>query len=192
MSNKTDYLASVNAYFHVYNRGIDHAPIFFSNRNYRYFLTKMRSAVLQESNVQLVANCLMPNHFHILLQQKAEHGMSAFMSHVCNGYAKAVNSEQNRSGHLLEGKYKLKSVDDNRYLLHLSRYIHLNPVRAKLAASVEEWPYSSYGEYIHPDTNSTIVHPEIILNQFANTNEYRTFVEEYQIEDKTMIQKFLF
>ena len=133
----------------------------------------------------------MPNHFHFILHQLQENGLLQFIAKICNGYVKAVNLEQERSGHLFEGKYKLKLIDDNGYLLHLSRYIHLNPVRAGLVSRPEDWRYSSCREFYDIDSEK-FVHKEIVLSQFGNAKEYRKFVEEYRPEDQDRIKKFLF
>ena len=131
MSIKTQYLQSVGEYFHVYNRGVNRERIFFEERNYTYFLRRMRESV-ESSAVTVIAYCLMPNHFHLLLRQEEQYALSDFMKGVCDGYAKAINNARKRSGHLFEGKYKLKHVTDEKYLIHITRYIHMNPVRAQL------------------------------------------------------------
>ncbi len=159
MSYKTKYLAATDAYFHVYNRGVNRTPIFYLNQDYLDFLARTEKALnpvgtigpapgaADSENaggkVEVIAFCLMPNHFHFILHQISENGMSEFMSRLCNGYVKAVNLREGRYGHLFAGKYKMRLVDDNRYLVHLSRYIHLNPVRAGLSRKAEEWTYSS-------------------------------------------------
>jgi REP element-mobilizing transposase RayT len=72
----------------------------------------------------------MPNHFHFVLRQDRPKDLSEFMGNLCKSYAKAINNRLDRSGHLSESKYKLKHVDEEMHLLHLSRYMHLNPVAA--------------------------------------------------------------
>jgi hypothetical protein len=92
---------------------------------------------------------------------------------------------------LFEGKYRLKLIDDNGYLLHLSRYIHLNPVRARLVTKAENWKYSSCREY-YGNGSEQIVHPAIIMGQFENVKGYREFVEEERTGEQEKIKKFLF
>jgi putative transposase len=191
MSYKTEYLASIDSYFHVYNRGVNHASIFFCERNYQNFLERIKKSLRQIEKINVVTYCLMPNHFHLILYQLEEDGLSKFMSQVCNGYVKAINLEQDRTGHLFEGKYRVKLIDDNSYLLHLSRYIHLNPVRARLVSKAEHWQYSSCREY-YGTSSGLIVHPEIVLGQFENVKDYREFIEEENPEDQGSIKKYLF
>ena len=190
MSYKTEYLASIDSYFHVYNRGVNHAPIFFGERHYQNFLDRIKKTLRQTECVNVVTYCLMPNHFHLILYQRKESGLSKFMSNVCNGYVKAINLEQDRTGHLFEGKYKLKLIDDNGYLLHLSRYIHLNTVRAGLVSKAENWRYSSCREY-YGNSTEQIAHPEIVLGQFERVKDYLEFVEE-EPKDQERIKKYLF
>ncbi|MEW5799773.1 MAG: transposase [Bacteroidota bacterium] len=190
MSVKTKHILSSNEYFHVYNRGVERKEIFFSERNYQYFVRRMTDS-LNLTEIEIVAYCLMPNHFHLLLYQKEPERISKFMREVCDGYAKAINKERSRSGHLFEGKYKIKQIDSNEYLLHLSRYIHLNPVRAKLVLYPQDWEFSSCGEYFGV-RESNIISTRVIVTQVGNAEGYRKFVEEYLPRQKEKISRFLF
>jgi REP element-mobilizing transposase RayT len=127
MSYKTEWLKSVDTFFHVYNRGVNKSKIFFSEENYLYFLKKLKK-YQDQFQVIIVCYCLMPTHFHLLLKQLALYAISKFIGLSLNAYAKAINKQQKRSGHLFEGKYKMKLVAQDNYLVHLSRYMHLNPV----------------------------------------------------------------
>ncbi len=190
MSNKTNHIQSSNEYFHIYNRGVNRGTVFFSENNYSFFLARM-GKYLDKNKVKVVAFCLMPNHFHMILQQIEVSGISQYLKSVCNSYVKAVNKEQNRSGHLLEGKYKIKKITDDEYLLHLSRYIHLNPVRAGLAGNALLWKFSSYSEYVN-HSRFPFVSPEVVLSQFKDVSEYQEFVDNYQPAEKLKISDFLF
>lgn len=206
MSVKTKYLASTDSYFHAYNRGVDHARIFFSPDDYQGFLRRLRFGPLPENaaapfqkddarieardNIEIIAYCLMPNHYHFILHQLAANVISELIGRACNGYVKAVNIRLGRSGHLFEGKYKMRLVGDNRDLLHLSRYIHLNPVRAGLVMKPEDWPYSSCRDYYAESVHS-FVHPDVVLEELGGRDCYREFVESYTEEDKGYIEKCL-
>ena len=101
-------------------------------------------------------------------------------------YSKAINKQQKRVGPLYQGPFKAKHVDQEGYLLHLSRYIHLNPVEAGLVKSPEQWAYSSYRDYIGL-RKGTLAKPEIVLSQFTSPDEYRGFVEsEYEAGMKSI------
>ncbi len=98
---------------------------------------------------------------------------------------------KSRTGHLFEGKYKLKHVGEEQYLIHLSRYIHLNPVRARLVKHAEDWIYSSCQEYYGLRTGE-LVHCESLLSELGDAATYRRFVEGYIPEDRNKLTGCLF
>jgi putative transposase len=98
--------------------------------------------------VQIMAYCLMGTHIHLLLKQLKADGISIFMNRVLNSYTRYFNSKCKRKGPLWEGRFKRILVDRDEYLLHLTRYIHLNPVTAYLVDSPEDWMFSSFNEYV--------------------------------------------
>lgn len=110
----------------------------------------------KEKLVQIIAYCLMPTHIHLVLKQLQENGISDYMKNVLNSYTRFFNSKHKRKGPLWEGRFKNVSVDKDEQLLHLTRYIHLNPVTAQLINMPEKWEYSSYKEYLSEtiDSNS--------------------------------------
>jgi hypothetical protein len=105
-------------------------------------------------------------------------------------YVKSINRRFHRVGSLFQGPFESRLVDKNEYLLHLSRYIHLNPVAANLANRAEDWEFSSYRDYVGL-RNGTLVRPKIILDQLG-TEEYRKFVESYQANDDKDIRHLFF
>lgn len=190
MSYKTPFRAVTNEYFHVYNRGIKTTTIFDQPRNYDFFLEKVTVA-LRVSGVNVICFCLMPNHFHFLLEQRKPEGISNFMQQACNGYAKALNKQRGQTGHVFESKYKMKLVESNEYLLWLSRYIHRNPIDAKLVKFTLEWKYSSYGDFVRIPKYDFVNHG-IVLSQFASSGEYRDFVENESKKEPQDFSKCLF
>ncbi|MFC1621106.1 transposase [Candidatus Omnitrophota bacterium] len=98
--------------------------------------------------VQIICYCIMPTHIHLVLKQLEENGISCFMGNVLNSYSRYFNIKHNRKGPLWEGRFKKVHVRSDEQLLHLTRYIHLNPPTAYLVNQPEDWKYSSYGEYI--------------------------------------------
>lgn len=184
------FLFSPGAYYHIYNRGNNKAEIFFERENYLYFLRLLRK-YLHEDSVELVAYCLMPNHYHFLVYLITD-GFSKRMQPFLLAYTKAVNNRYNRVGALFQGRFKGKLVEKNEYLLHLSRYIHLNPVIAGLVQKAEEWEFSSYRDYLSL-RHGTLPKPAVILDQFGFADDYRTFVESGLSEDLTIgIKDYLF
>ncbi|MFQ5825509.1 MAG: transposase [bacterium] len=190
MSYKTDLLLQTDTFFHIYNRGTNRGRIFFSRDNYLYFLQKVRK-YREQFGVSIISYCLMPNHFHFLVLQRIQHAISDFMKLTSNSYAKALNKWLGRTGHLFEGKYKIRKVDSDVYLIHLSRYLHINPVRAKLVERPEEWEFSSYRDYLGL-RKGTLPEPKYILNIFKSTAEYREFVNDFKPQDLELIQGFMY
>ncbi|MCL5994750.1 MAG: transposase, partial [Chloroflexi bacterium] len=132
-------------YYHLYNRGVNKERIFFDNENFAFFLRQMRHYF--NDAVDVVAYCLMPNHYHLLAYLHTDDLVSVMQPFVMS-FAKAINKRYERVGPLFQGRFASKLIDCDDYLLHLSRYIHLNPVVSGLAGKAEEWEYSSYPEYI--------------------------------------------
>jgi putative transposase len=122
---------------------------------------------------------LMTNHYHLLIETP-EKNLSKIMHHLNSSYTTYINIKRKRSGHLFQGRYKAILVDRDSYLLELSRYMHLNPVRAKMVERPEEYPYSSYGAYTSGNDELVTV-ASVLLALSPNTVEarekYRSFVE---------------
>ena len=120
----------------------------------------------------------MPNHFHFLLKQKTASSISKFMKQIANAYTRYFNSKYNRTGSLFSGRFKAVLVDKNEVLLHLSRYIHLNPLVAGLVKELKDYPWSSYHSYLS-SKEIDICKKEIILDQFKSPQEYQAFVKNH-------------
>ena len=129
------------------NRGIARAPIYLIDDDYEIFLE-----VLKESSkyfqVYLSAYCLMPNHYHLLLETPRGN-LSRFMRHVDGVYTQRHNRYHKKDGHLFRGRYKAILVQEDAYLTHLVRYLHLNPVQANLVQDPKDWRWSSHGYYLN-------------------------------------------
>ena len=167
-------------FYHILNRGNEKQNIFYEHENYLFFLRRLRHYV-EKFHVFVICYCLMPNHFHLCLKETIEQGISQVMLGLQTSYAKAINKQRGRVGHLWQDTYKHVHVDKDEYLLHLTRYVHLNPVKAGLVKKAEDWEFSSYCDYIGL-RQGTLPQMEIILSCFATGNGYLQFVEEYQEE----------
>ena len=132
----------------------------------------------KEKLIQIIAYCLMPTHLHLILKQLKENGISIFMGNILNGYSRYFNTKYRRKGPLWEGRFKNVLVGSDEQLLHLTRYIHLNPVTAYLTENPEEWIHSSYKEYLNSYNNEDerICKYDDILEIEASS--YREFVED--------------
>ncbi|MBN2484225.1 MAG: transposase [Candidatus Omnitrophica bacterium] len=124
--------------------------------SYRDRFTRQKSSLVggiestnpEEKIVNIIAYCIMPTHLHFILKQLKEHGISAFMGKILNSYSKYFNTKYKRKGPLWEGRFKRVLVESDEQLLHLTRYVHLNPVTAGFINNPEDWSASSYREYV--------------------------------------------
>ena len=164
-------------HYHLYNRGVGRTIIFFNPGNYEYCLQLMERCS-QRHGAAIVTYCLMPNHYHLLIRQETDDPLSAFIGVVFNAYVQAVNKQRGRRGPLFEGRFRHVWVDREEYLIHLCRYIHLNPVRARLVETPEEWRYSNYLECIG-DRAGTPQDDSFIRDHFTAPGSYRSFVTDY-------------
>ena len=127
--------------------------------------------------VEIIAYCLMPNHFHFLLKQSKENGMSVFVGNVSNSYTRYFNTKYKRTGPLLQGKFKAVRIESEEQLFHLSRYIHLNSFSSCLTKTLDElckYQYSSLPEYLSPE-GENYCQKEIVLDNFKKYS-YKTFL----------------
>ena len=131
----------------------------------------------KEKIVQIIAYCIMPTHIHLVLKQLKENGISIFMGKILNAYSRYFNTKHKRKGPLWETRFKNVLVKTDEQLLHLTRYTHLNPVTAFLVDKPQQWPASSYNEYLLKVKEADrICEYEDILD--INPVFYKKFVEE--------------
>ena len=130
------------AHYHVTSRGNEQKDIFKSKADREQFLGYLESAVSRYGAV-IHAWCLMTNHHHLLLETPLAN-LSQIMRHINGAYTNYFNTKRKRVGHLFQGRYKAILIEADAYLLELSRYIHLNPVKAKIVSRLEDYPWSSY------------------------------------------------
>ncbi len=172
-------------YYHIYNKAVAANQLFIEEKNYNFFISKIEKYLLETADV--LAYCLMPNHYHLVTKLKNPE-MPRAMQQLAMSYTMAFNKMYQRSGHLFQGRYQLKHISEDVYLEHLTRYIHLNPLIAGLVSKPENWEYSSYCEYVglrEPD----FINRNIILDRFGITNEtslekkqkcYQEYVEDWE------------
>lgn len=128
---------------HVIIRGVNRAPVFCNDADYRYFLARLKEAI-ERHDCALHAYVLMTNHVHLLLTPSTEYGIGKSIQMLGRYYVQYFNEKYGRTGTLWEGRYKSTLVDTEEYLLICHRYIELNPVRAKMVDHPAEHPWSSY------------------------------------------------
>lgn len=165
------------AYYHVTARGNEQRDIYKSRADRERFLDYLASATERYGAVIHVW-CLMSNHYHLLIETPAGN-LSQIMRHINGAYTNYFNTKRKRAGHLLQGRYKAILVDRDAYALELSRYIHLNPVRAGVSQRPEEYAWSSYRNYIGQLAVPGWLHRNEILAHFdSDEKRYRAFVED--------------
>lgn len=167
------------AVYHVLSRGNNRQAIFRDDADRRHYLAKLRQ-YCAEKGVELLCYCLLSNHVHLLVETPRGN-LSKLMQAFQTSYTSYFNRRHGRTGHVFEQRYKAFLVDRDSYLLQVSRYIHLNPVAAKLAVRPEAYRWSSYPAYVK-DTAGEGLKRESILGQLTGTRQqriarYRAFVE---------------
>lgn len=178
-------------YYHIFNRAVGSELLFVNPENYNYCIELIERYSTRYA-ITVVAYCLMPNHYHFLLRQETGLPVSKFINVLFNGYVQAFNRQQDRTGTLFEGRFKHRVIDKDAYLLHLCRYIHLNPFKANLVRYPEDWYYSDYLEWIGARP-STINKDLIMQGLFTSSDEYKLFVYDEMENQKqlTNIEKYL-
>ncbi|MSR76099.1 MAG: hypothetical protein EXS68_00730 [Candidatus Ryanbacteria bacterium] len=179
-------------HYHICNRGVDKRKIFMDGKDlnrflksveifntiepvgsiYEYMLDRRLGRVTSRKGrlVDIVCYCLNPNHFHLLVRQQVENGVSEFVKRLVGGYTKYFNHRHNRSGVLFAGKFRSTHIVSNEYLLHVSAYINLNNEVHGIKQAIK----SSWEEYIG-NTNKKLCNTAIILKQFQDAREYKDF-----------------
>ena len=163
-------------YYHIYNRGVNFENIFFQEQNWYFFLDRLKR-YFTPNKVEILAYCLMPNHYHLLVQVKTDDIGIQVVHPFAISYTKAINKQQERVGPLFQGPYQVRSVNNPNDLIHLSSYIHNNPVAAGFVQAPEEWEFSSYLEYIG-ERRGSLPKVEVVLTRFKNRLAYADFVKE--------------
>jgi len=184
-----------NEYYHVFNRGIEKRKIFLDEQDYNVFLyylfvyTALQEDVfrkypalplrLQGKNlseeIEIIAFCLMPNHFHFLIKQNSKDGISKLLKQLLNAYTLYFNNKYKRVGPLMQGRFKAAIVKDDNLLIHLTRYIHLNPVASSLVNNPKEYKWSSFQNYLGAYSEIKCMR-EVVLSSFPSVKEYERFV----------------
>ncbi len=167
------------ALYHIHARGNERRKIFFTDADYQKFKDYIAGAI---EKYHCLVHCyvLMGNHYHLLIETP-EANISSVMHYISGSYATYINTKRGRNGHLFQGRYKSILVDKDSYLMELSRYIHLNPVRARMVEKPEEYAYSSYNSYITGEPGK-IVTTDLILGMLSVQRKeaqkaYRHYVE---------------
>ena len=199
-------------FYHIYNRGTEKRNIFLNKNDYRRFLLLLyycnsgQNVVLRLENknfdpdpqretiVEICAYCLMPNHFHLLIHEKIEGGISRFMQKLSTGYTMYFNERHERDGVLFQGKFKSSYVNEDEYLKYLFSYIHLNPVKSvdphwkengisnsdQAKKYLDHYAYSSYPDYLGVNRKEGgIITKNVMPNYFLSVADYKRTINDW-------------
>jgi REP element-mobilizing transposase RayT len=155
--------------YHLTSRGNNNETIFIARRDYQKFLSKLKE-YKKELDFKLYVYCLMKNHFHLLVEEGRKTNISRLMQKLNTAYSMYFNKKYARRGHLFENRFFSSQVDRDEYLLEVSRYIHLNPVRAELLGKPEEYSWSSCWAYLNLEEDE-LIDKEEVLGLFGGTPE---------------------
>lgn len=179
-----------DAYYHIYNRGVAKDPVFHDEDDYTVFLSLLKRYLGGKNtknkqrhyyddlarDVEVLSYCLLPNHFHLLLYQHTPHAMTRLLRRVMTSYSMYFNKKYSRVGPLFQGSYKASLIDNESYLWHISRYIHLNALDA--GSTLEDYLYSSY-RYYSGNNKASWLNTERILKLTDGSQAYKEFVKDY-------------
>lgn len=201
-------------YYHIFNRGVARQPTFLSKRDYEQALLslsyyrftkpvvklsrykelslslKAQQMTAMEAGgdvlVDIVSFVCMPNHFHMLLRQRSEHGISRYVSQFSNSFTRYFNTKRKRPGPVFQGVFKAVHIETDEQLLHVSRYIHLNPVTSFMidAKELMAYPWSSLPAYIKQTV--TYIDSQPVLSHFSSPDKYMKFVFDQEDYQKTL------
>lgn len=195
-------LLVTDEYYHVFNRGVARQPTFVSKSDYFRALLALdyyqyanppiklskfkvlsredKYKLLSERDtsklVDIISYVFMPNHFHLLLKQNIDNGISKYLSKFTNSYTRYFNIRHNRVGSVFQGVFKAVSVETEEQLLHLSRYIHLNPYVSSVVTKSDllSYPWSSLNSYI--SNEASFINADSVLSRFKKSYSYKDFV----------------
>lgn len=192
-SRNTIRIDAEQSYYHIYARGASKQEIFLEPADYLYF-EKLFARYLSSKpaqnkqniayphlhdEVKLAAYCLMPNHFHLLTYQVERGALSKLMRGIMTSYSRYFNLKYKRTGSLFENRYKSARIDQEAYLQHISRYIHLNPRYWK------NYKYSSL-RYYKKSACPTWLERDLVLDMFIDFPAYSSFLEDYEDHKRTL------
>lgn len=192
-SRNTRNLYISHAHYHVFNRGVNKRRIFLDEEDYSVFLNLFKRYLSQNpvsdykkreypwlyNDIELLAYCLMPNHFHLLVYPLEEDALKKLLKNICGSYTAYFNKKYERVGPLFQDRLKAKIITDDAYLHHISRYIHMNPKQYMT------WKYSSLPYYLGKNIAEWI-QPNRIMELFKDNEDYVTFLKDYEEQKEIM------
>ncbi|MBI2405224.1 transposase [Candidatus Gottesmanbacteria bacterium] len=215
MATKRNVVFANEEIYHVFNRGVERRSLFGGVREYQRFVdtlwfyrfinlptrlsgffslpTAGRQACAaklrkeHQVSVALLAYCLMPNHFHLVVKQQGDQGISTFLANISNSYTKYFNTKHKRVGSLLQGPFKAVHMESDEQFLHVVRYVHLNPVTSFIIRleELDDYPWSSHPEYLGAVTEG-ICERSLVEHEFPTRKTYTQFMYDQAAYTKTL------
>jgi len=219
-----------NHFYHIYNRGVEKRTIFLDKGDYYRFIHDLyefndknvvinlgkrivdyrgETSIIQNQRdllVEIICFCLMPNHFHLILKQIQENGISKFLQKLGTGYTMYFNKKYERSGVLFQGTFKAIHIDKDEYFLPLSCYVHLNSLELimpdwkekgiqdleEIKNFLEGYKWSSYPDYIGQKNFPSVINKDFLLNYFdGREKDYQRYIMEWAIRDFEKVKELL-
>jgi len=186
---------------HIFNRGNNREKIFRDEQDYTAFIfrialalgytddelknfikipySRIRITPSPKGTFKLHAFCLMPNHFHLLIEQCGDSSVSDLISKICTSFSMYINKKYNRVGHVFQERFKSVLIESNNQLMWISSYIHMNPVKDKISTEPSLYEWSSYKEFMDK-RNLPIVYKDLLLEVFDGNIEKETLTVEFE------------
>ncbi|MGE4288886.1 MAG: transposase [Salinivirgaceae bacterium] len=172
-------------FYHIYNHAVGNELLFYRNENYLLFLRLIQKYLINYFDFH--AYCLMPNHFHLVVQVKNPNEnnfydykgnkpeelyyfLSRKLSHLFNSYAQSINKQQNRKGSLFYNRYKRQQITSESYLKKLIHYVHYNPVKARLCNDISDWIFSSYNAYL--TSSKSLIKRDYVIDLYGDLSNF--------------------
>lgn len=194
--------------YHVFNRSVASQPVFQTKREYQMFINtieyyhfidinsrfsyyqrledELKKQALDSlyktsgTRVDIYAFCLMPNHYHLLVKQNVDNGISTFISRIQNSHAKYLNTKTKRIGALYQSPFKGKLIETDEQFTHVTRYIHLNPLTSYILDDPEQlmnYPWCSYGDYLNI-FNRRFITKEQLISHYSSLEDFSKFTSD--------------
>ena len=178
-----------NNIYHAYNRATEKRTIFYTEKDYNYFLEKI-FYYQEKTKIKILAYAIMPNHWHFMLQEPEnltrrvdihppgeQSEISKFISLISNSYTKYFNYTKEHSGRIFQGPFKSKLVKDEGYFHTLVGYINLNPLKHKIIKNINDWPYTSHHDYFYK-SQFKLIKEETLINFREYQDDLKIYLEK--------------
>jgi putative transposase len=188
VSKRSESLQTIERPLHIYTRGVNREAFFKSESDFERFRMILFEGIAHHK-ISVFCYTFMLNHYHLLLEQYEAYDVSRFMKYIGQRLSISTNRKYGRVGHLMQGRFGIVVSDSDATTLHLSRYIHMNPVSAKLVKRPEEWKYGSYLDYC--GKLKSPIRTDRILNLCGGIPGYLKYMAEFDPSNPFYSETFI-